>query len=121
MQSAGLLHGIMLNPLVAVLEAALIMRLLGIRFLPALGIMLGANYLPFFAGMWFNRPLLLAVGYPFYLLFGDALWYWSVALPIALAIGAMYVFTTLIEAAVAHAVISKPLPEMLRGVSQHAA
>jgi len=119
MASAGLLHGIMLNPPIAILEAALITRLLGIRFLPALGMMLGANYFSFFVGVWFNRPLSLAVGYPFYLLFGDATWYWSVALPLALAlaIGAMYVFTVLIETAVAHLMISRPLPATLRGVA----
>ncbi|MCX7924873.1 MAG: hypothetical protein N2554_03560 [Fimbriimonadales bacterium] len=106
MESASMLHGMLLNPIVAILEAALITLLWRVRFPYALLTMLGANYLSFFIGYLLNRPLSRAVGYPFYTLFGDATWYWSVALPLALllAIGVMYGLTVLVETALARLV-----------------
>ncbi|MCX7993813.1 MAG: hypothetical protein N2651_09115 [Fimbriimonadales bacterium] len=108
MESAGMLQAILVNPLIAILEAILLTRLGKVSFVSAFFVMLIANYLSFAMGWTLNRPLSSAIGYPFYLLLGATSWYWTVALAAAtsLALVGMYALTVAAETVLARSILN---------------
>lgn len=100
MASASFVHGFLLNPIVAAVEALLFALMFRVSYFYSFFALLLVNYGSYFLGVLLNRPLSLMVGYPLYWLFGDATWYWTLILPLALlgAMALMYALTVVSEA-----------------------
>lgn len=112
---AAMMHFAFLNPIIALLEAALLMRWAQMPFSRALAAMLTANYLSYFAGLLFGSPLSLELGKASHtLLESEIAFFHSLPYLLGLLTVVLFLLTVLIELPVVYLAGKCRWPSALR-------